>query len=561
MNNYYGRDFAGQGAVERPRIAALDPTNGMPFSWNPGKDRGKAVYALVATNDGLWVGSDTDHTAFETHRKIAFFPLAGGKTPPPTDPYTLPGDLYNVLGALARRTFDGSTLGTTSIVSTPGTDWSTTRGIFALQGMLYNGSTDGKFYARTFDGSSVGPAQQINLNGLTDFPVQNLSGMFYANGEIYYTVRGDTRMYHRYFTPESQLVGSYRFTVGTLSPAVDWSSVRGMTLANGKLYFARTDGNLYSMDFANGSPVGGTEALVSPKSAGYDWASNGLFAFTHVEVDTTAPTAPGKPTGSSPGTGTITINWAASQDASPPITYRVYRDTDLVNPITTTTSTSFTDTNLASGSQHTYTVDAIDKFNNGPTVGPTSDPITVTSSIFADDFSSGGFSNWTTATRMTIDAGSGGVAPPSAMAQTSAQTGFAFKNLATTYSSMCMSANVNVAARDAASTTLFRFRTAANGALAKVFINANGILYVRSDVANTQFFSGTALGNGWHNIEVCGTVGTSGTWDLYRDGTKIVNAWTANTGTTPIGRVEIGNAQAVTATVNFDDVVVDQAAG
>ena len=385
--------------------------------------------------------------------------------------------------------------------------------------------------------------------------------MFYANGEIYYTVRGDTQMYHRYFTPESQLVGSYRFTVGTLSPAVDWSSVRGMTLANGKLYFARTDGNLYSMDFANGSPVGGTETLVSPKSAGYDWASNGLFAFTHVEVDTTAPTAPGKPTGSSPGTGTITINWAASQDASPPITYRVYRDTDLVNPITTTTSTSFTDTNLASGSQHTYTVDAIDKFNNGPTVGPTSDPITVTSSIFADDFSSGGFSNWTTATRMTIDAGSGGVAPPSAMAQTSAQTGFAFKNLATTYSSMCMSANVNVAARDAASTTLFRFRTAANGALAKVFINANGILYVRSDAANTQFFSGIALGNGWHNIEVCGTVGTSGTWDLYRDGTKIVNAWTANTGTTPIGRVEIGNAQAVTATLNFDDVVVDQAAG
>ncbi len=297
-------------------------------------------------------------------------------------------------------------------------------------------------------------------------------------------------MYHRYFTPESRMVGSFRFTVGTLTPAVDWSTVRGMTLANGKLYFARTDGNLYSMDFANGSPVGGTEALVSPKSAGYDWASNGLFAFTHIDVDTTAPTAPGKPTGSSPGTGTIMINWAASQDASPPITYRVYRDTDLVNPITTTTSTSFTDTNLASGSQHTYTVDAIDKFNNGPTVGPTSDLITVTSAIFADDFSSGDFSNWTTATRMTIDAGSGGVAPPSAMAQTSAQTGFAFKNLATTYSSMCMSANVNVAARDATSTTLFRFRTAANGAIAKVFINANGILYVRSDAANTQFLSG-----------------------------------------------------------------------
>ena len=96
MNNYYGSDFAGPGAVDRPGIAALDPTNGMPFSWNPAKDRGTGVFACPATNDGLWMGSDTDHIAGETHRKIAFFPLAGGKTPPPTDPYTLPGDLYNV---------------------------------------------------------------------------------------------------------------------------------------------------------------------------------------------------------------------------------------------------------------------------------------------------------------------------------------------------------------------------------------------------------------------------------------------------------------------------------
>jgi len=92
-------------------------------------------------------------------------------------------------------------------------------------------------------------------------------------------------------------------------------------------------------------------------------------------------------------------------------------------------------------------------------------------------------------------------------------------------------------------------------------VNAGGILYVRSDVAGTQVWSGVGLGAGWHSIEVCGTVGTSSTWDLYRDGVKVVNGWTANTGTTPVGRVEIGNAQAVTATVNFDDLVVDEAPG
>ena len=36
-----------------------------------------------------------------------------------------------------------------------------------------------------------------------------------------------------------------------------------------------------------------------------------------------------------------------------------------------------------------------------------------------------------------------------------------------------------------------------------------------------------------------------------------MNAGVANTGTTRVGRVEIGNTQAVTATVDFDDIVVD----
>jgi hypothetical protein len=121
--------------------------------------------------------------------------------------------------------------------------------------------------------------------------------------------------------------------------------------------------------------------------------------------------------------GVINIGWAASTDASPPITYTVFRDGGSVG---TTTSTSFTDTdpvNLTPGSQHTYSVQAVDSLNNPPSaMSPTSDPITVASAVFADDFSSGDFSKWTAVTRLTIDNGTGGVAPPSARGDVTNQT-------------------------------------------------------------------------------------------------------------------------------------------
>ena len=44
----------------REGIAALDPVSGLPLSWNPGRDRGVGAFALVATAQSLWIGSDTD---------------------------------------------------------------------------------------------------------------------------------------------------------------------------------------------------------------------------------------------------------------------------------------------------------------------------------------------------------------------------------------------------------------------------------------------------------------------------------------------------------------------
>jgi hypothetical protein len=288
--------------------------------------------------------------------------------------------------------------------------------------------------------------------------------------------------------------------------------------------------------------------------------------FDHVRVDlepgeqaipdVTPPTTPGTPSGRSPTPGTIDLSWTGSFDDSPPVTYRIYRDGD-PTPVGQTTATSFLDTGLTQGSTHTYTVDAVDAADNLGAMSPMSDPVLVLSdAIFDDDFSTGDLSRWTSATRITADATQGAAAPPSAQGNPTGQSAFATKDLGATLASGCLSVNVN-RSTSTGSLDLFRLRTATGGPIVKVLVSSAGTLFIRSDFAAAQVSSGVALDTGWHNVELCGTPGSASTWDLYRDGVKIVDAWVANTGTDPIGRVQIGDTAAKTWTANFDDVRLD----
>jgi Domain of unknown function (DUF5122) beta-propeller len=74
LDNPYGRDSAGPGAVSRPGIGAIGPTSGLALGWNPTKDRGVGGKDLYVTSQGLWVGSDTTHIGGETHARIALMP-------------------------------------------------------------------------------------------------------------------------------------------------------------------------------------------------------------------------------------------------------------------------------------------------------------------------------------------------------------------------------------------------------------------------------------------------------------------------------------------------------
>jgi hypothetical protein len=295
-NNPFAGDTAGPGAVARKGIAALDPVNGMPFSWNPGRDpRGSGVWALLATQDGLWVGSDTAYIDGVIRNRIALMPVAGGESIPTWNVGTLPGDLWTLgVGTNpTHRSFTGTSAGTQTTLSGTGIDFSQVRGAFMIGSTLYTGQSNGTFLARTFDGTTFGAATTVPLNGLTStqFPIANLTGMFFdpTTERLYYTVSGDSHMYYRYFEPEDNIIGAQTFTISGNGDGLTWNTASQMTMANGKIYYVLTTGNggnqqqnLWSISFAGGKPVPGTQTLVSgpAKGDGQTWAGRGMFVLS-----------------------------------------------------------------------------------------------------------------------------------------------------------------------------------------------------------------------------------------------------------------------------------------
>jgi hypothetical protein len=288
-NNPTQSDQAGPGAVAREGIAALDPTNGLPMSWNPGRSRGVGAQAMFGTSQGLWVGSDTTRLGGQIHGRIAFLPVAGGTSIPTVAAATLPNDLFAAQGAsapgsLQRRPVSstGAPTGTSSTANAT-VDWSTVRGAFLLNGSLYYGLTDGGLYSRTFDKATgaLGPQVPVNLYDDPDtagsripFAIASLTGMFYdtATHRIYYTVLGDSRLLYRYFTPESKVVGAQTFVAN--ANGVSFASAAGTTLAGGVvLYGSSADGSLRSVPFSGGQ-VTGTPTVLSTDGT---WKSRAMF--------------------------------------------------------------------------------------------------------------------------------------------------------------------------------------------------------------------------------------------------------------------------------------------
>jgi hypothetical protein len=75
LDNPYGVDSAGAGAVSRPGIGAINPVTGKALPWNPTKSRDVGGKDFLVSSRGLWVASDGTRFAGEYRHGIAFCPI------------------------------------------------------------------------------------------------------------------------------------------------------------------------------------------------------------------------------------------------------------------------------------------------------------------------------------------------------------------------------------------------------------------------------------------------------------------------------------------------------
>ncbi len=285
QNNPARGDAPDEGAVSRPGIAALDTVNGLPYSWNPTRTLGAGVRDLLATPEGLFVGSDTDVIGGETHRKVAFLPLGSGDRLSPRRGLELPGDVFRVAtgqSQLLRRTFDGTRV--TAAADAPnGSGWGATVGAFMLDGSLYTAYSSGVLTRRSFDGAAYGPASAVDTADRLVFQddwhngdVRSITTLFHDSGWLYFTLAGSSQLHRRAFEPESGVVGQQRFSVPAVA-GVGYGSMRGAFVAGGSIYFALSNGTLNRAEWGVHGAVPGTATWLP--EAGGGWSSRAMFLF------------------------------------------------------------------------------------------------------------------------------------------------------------------------------------------------------------------------------------------------------------------------------------------
>ncbi len=75
LDNPYGQDYKGPGAVDRLGGGAVHPVTGSALEWNPVMPQQSGGYQILPTQAGVWFATDGVRFGGEYHRGIRFAPL------------------------------------------------------------------------------------------------------------------------------------------------------------------------------------------------------------------------------------------------------------------------------------------------------------------------------------------------------------------------------------------------------------------------------------------------------------------------------------------------------
>ncbi|MFG1603920.1 hypothetical protein [Actinoplanes sp. NPDC049265] len=288
LSNANGDDAKGPGGIDRYGFGALDPNNGLPLSWNPGRSPGDAlppggtdwgpiVWEIWKGSNGVYIGQDSDGVAQEYHGRQALFPTTGGRTIAVQNaPTATSGYLYRGAGttAFTKVPFNGTTLGTAT--TSTQSQLNGAKAAFSLSNKVYYSTTAGKLNASVFSAGAGGaPWEASGFNAW--FNASTMTGAFYLSGRMYYTLSGKSGLYYRYFTPDGSIIGCTEFTLPT--SGVDWSTVRGLAWVNNSLLYGSSTGALKRVAFSPGAAtavVGSTATQVAASG----WNNPTLFFAT-----------------------------------------------------------------------------------------------------------------------------------------------------------------------------------------------------------------------------------------------------------------------------------------
>ena len=282
----------------------------------------------------------------------------------------------------------------------------------------------------------------------------------------------------------------------------------------------------------------------------------------HGQSDTTPPSAPANLTATAPGQTSVTLSWSASSDNGVVAGYNVYVGGSRV---ATTSGTVYTAEGLNCGTSYDFAVEALDAAGN-----VSSRALTTASTsacplppLFADGFESGDLARWTTVAGLQTSLAEAHTGTWSARSATSsgaaayalAQLGSAQPNLYSTLWFKINDLGANVV-------DLLKIRTATGTALLTVFASPTDVLGYQNNVTTLSTYSKTPISRAaWHRLTVHVVIdGATSRTETWLDGQAVPDLTkTESLGTTPIGRIQIGeNITGRAYDVLFDDVSVSQ---